>query len=119
MQHRYAVSIIVLSAASQDGSFFPFIFMHSSTRTCSPWCCSNATLLFSGRAALTPLMLTSAVALAEMFGDEDESGLLRRTWRFLHDQGYINTGVLHGDPSQHARENAVLSLRTWHLRLQL
>lgn len=45
-----------------------------------------------------------------MFGDEDESGLLRRTWRFLHEQGYINTGVLHDDPSQHARESAVLSL---------
>ena len=64
-------------------------------------------------------MLTSAGACAEMFGDEDESGLLRRTWRFLHEQGYINTGVLHDDPSQHARESAVQSLRTWHLSLQL
>ena len=56
-------------------------------------------------------MLTRAGTLAEMFGDEDESGLLRRTWRFLHEQAYINTGVLHDDPSQHAREGAVLSLR--------
>ena len=27
-------------------------------------------------------------------------GLLKKTWRFLHEQGFINSGVLQNDPMQ-------------------